>query len=247
MRERVASVHRDASGEGSAGELRHQPVRGAEQGRLARPRRTHGQSERAFVDREVDVLDRRTRPLGIGVGDPVEAERVAHRSGRPTRPGAASEPTAARSRGWASGHTIGEVCGCRIAQPPTDAARKVAAAAMGGTAMRRAATVLGAIDNASAAASAGSWKCRGAIRTRPKGSVTALNVPKITRIVPSRSPSRNENVVFAALTVPKKTSAVRRATATIAPVRNKRKERACSASTRWPAYTNHDTAQSSKR
>jgi hypothetical protein len=65
--------------------------------------------------------------------------------------------------------------------------------------------------------------------------VTALKVPKITRIVPRRSPSRNENVVFAALTVPKKTRPVRSATATVAPVRNRRNERAWSASTRWLA------------
>jgi len=47
------------------------------------------------------------------------------------------------------------------------------------------AIVRGAMDSASAAASAGSWKRRGARRTTPKGSVTALNVPKTTSSVAS--------------------------------------------------------------
>ena len=52
------------------------------------------------------------------------------------------------------------------------------------------AIVRGAIDSASAAASAGSWNRRGASRTTPNGSVTALNVPNTTRIVARRRPSR---------------------------------------------------------
>ena len=50
------------------------------------------------------------------------------------------------------------------------------------------AIVRGAIDSASAAASAGSWKRRGASRTSPNGSVTALNVPNTTRIVAEPEP-----------------------------------------------------------
>ena len=51
------------------------------------------------------------------------------------------------------------------------------------------AIVRGAIDSASAAASAGSWNRRGASRTTPNGSVTALNVPNTTSSAASRAPS----------------------------------------------------------
>ncbi len=69
------------------------------------------------------------------------------------------------------------------------------------------AIVRGAIDSASAAASAGSWNRRGASRTTPNGSVTALNVPNTTRIVARRMPSSAAYATLPASTVPKNTSA----------------------------------------
>ena len=71
------------------------------------------------------------------------------------------------------------------------------------------ATVRGAIDRASAAASAGSWNRRGASRTTPNGSVTALKVPNTISRVASRAPSSAANATFPASMVPRNTSAVR--------------------------------------
>ena len=52
-----------------------------------------------------------------------------------------------------------------------------------------AAIVRGAIDSASDAARAGSWKRRGASRTTADGSVTELNVPNTISSAASRAPS----------------------------------------------------------
>ena len=96
------------------------------------------------------------------------------------------------------------------------------------------AIVLGAIESASAAASAGSWNRRGAIRTTPNGSVTALKVPNTTRIVASRMPSSAANATLLASMVPKNTSAVRIAMAASPAIRNTRNERAVGPAT-WHA------------
>jgi len=88
------------------------------------------------------------------------------------------------------------------------------------------ATVRGVIDRASAVASAGSWKCFGASRTNPNGSVTALNVPNRTNNVPSRSPSSKANSTSRLPTGVKSTSAVRSTTVITPAARNIRNERA---------------------
>ena len=88
------------------------------------------------------------------------------------------------------------------------------------------AIVRGAIESASAAASAGSWNRRGANRTTPKGSVTALKVPNTTSRVASRAPSSAANATLLASTVPKNTSAVRTAIVTSPAIAKTRKERA---------------------
>ena len=109
------------------------------------------------------------------------------------------------------------------------------------------AIVRGAIDRASAAASAGSWKRRGARRTTPNGSVTALKVPKTTSSVARRAPSSAANATLPASTVPKRTSAVRTAIVTSPAIAKTRKDRSLGPGTRCAAYTNHDTATTSPR
>ena len=52
-------VDRDLAGESSAGEVRHQPVDGTEQGRLARSGGAHHHAQLALPDHEVDPVERR--------------------------------------------------------------------------------------------------------------------------------------------------------------------------------------------
>ena len=92
----------------------------------------------------------------------------------------------------------------------------------------------GEIESASAAASAGSWNRRGARRTTPNGSVTALKVPKMMRIVASRRPSSAAYAIEERSTVPNTTSVVRRTSVTIPAIRNIRNDAAVGSLTRCP-------------
>ena len=95
--------------------------------------------------------------------------------------------------------------------------------------------VRGAIERASAAASAGSWKRRGASRTTPNGSVTALKVPNTISRVASRAPSSAANATLPASTVPRKTSAVRTAIVASPAIAKTRNDRSVGPGTRCAA------------
>src|SRR5207247_1151832 len=163
----------------AARELGHQAVRGPEQGGLARSRRSDREGEGALPDAEVDVLDRGALGVGVRERHPLEDDCIGHDVLLPISPGSARSAIAPIRTGTASAGSV--------RSPWTVSPRRRCASRTRPTL----ATVRGAIDNARAAASAGSWKWRGAIRTNPNGSVTALKVPKTTRIVPRRKPSRN--------------------------------------------------------
>ena len=73
----VPAVDDDAAGEGAAGEVRHQPVDGAQQRGLAGPGAADHEDQLALGDGEVDVVEHRPGRVGEPDAGPLERDHAA--------------------------------------------------------------------------------------------------------------------------------------------------------------------------
>src|SRR4029079_428379 len=111
----------------------NEPVGGPQERGLPRAGRTDRERERPFRHRDGDRCERRRLGVGVGEGDVVVAERVAHRSAPPAiRPGSARSAIAPSRSGSGEDSASGSVAGysvtCAVTEVATNAAAPTAAA-----------------------------------------------------------------------------------------------------------------------